>query len=65
MPQAKFKVENERVGCCAFCKKRRKRKKTAPVKIITPTIIEEAKRDVMEEDDFTDWWNKYFASVEV
>ncbi|GJQ70945.1 hypothetical protein Trydic_g861 [Trypoxylus dichotomus] len=59
-----FKVENEVVGCCAFCKTFCKSKKNAgdEKEIHIQTI--EVERNVVEEDEFADWWNKYFSSIE-
>ncbi|KAI4471231.1 fer-1-like [Holotrichia oblita] len=60
-----FKVENEVVGCCAFCKRASKRKQvTDPEKETSTHSMNEFEKDITEEDEFTDWWNKYFFSVE-
>lgn len=61
-----FKVENEVVGCCAFCKRISRRKQIADEeKKSSTSSISEFEKDIIEEDEFTDWWNKYFFSIEV
>ncbi|KAK9679677.1 C2 domain [Popillia japonica] len=60
-----FKVENEVVGCCAFCKRISRRKQIADEeKKSSTSSISEFEKDIIEEDEFTDWWNKYFFSIE-